>query len=221
MFGAVSAVINLQPSIRLTFEAAREQLLVHILGVLIAFAIGFTAGASPLSMGLVVVIIIWLYLRLRLHRGVLMGIVAALFVMSSSPDQFISHALSRTGVIFIGLMVAAMVNVLLFRPRYRGLLLEKLRTSSQENVQFFRILTMLLGSCETVVRVNQKPRFSICDGLPVDPEPLSESLWEQLKDAMEEWQNKNSGSYYSHALLDLSVVAASIRGVARRGKELV
>lgn len=320
LFGAVSAVINLQPSIRLTFESAREQLIVHVLGVLIAFAVGFTVGASPLTMGLVVVIIIWLYSRLSLNRGVLMGIVAAIFVMSSAPDQFVSHAVSRTGVIFIGLLVASVVNVLLFRPRYKEQLVEKLKTASVEttglfvsaikaftvtdNVNFGKyrerlqknitllddchklaghyiheefpfgnladesgsqniikfigynreiaektrevceimtirtkrrvehgnpplskdfqaILDMLISGCETIEMVNEKLRLSVCDGLAVTPEPVTESFWEQLKDMVEQWQNQNNGSYYLHALLDVSVVAANIRWVARQGKELL
>lgn len=320
LFGAVSAVVNLQPSIRLTFESAREQIIVHVLGVLIAFGVGFTVGASPITMGLVVVIIIWLYSRLKLHRGVLMGIVAAIFVMSSASEQFVSHAVSRTGVIFIGLLVASVVNVLLFRPRYREQLVEKLKTASSEitglfvtaikafcatdNVDFEMIgrklesslvllddchklanlyiheefpfgnladesesqriikfirynkeigektrdvcdvvkirnkrrmehgnpplstdfqviLDMLLSSCETIEMVNEKLRLSVCDGIVATPEPVTESFWEQLKGVVEQWQNQNNGSYYLHALLDVSVVAANIRWVARQGKELL
>lgn len=318
LFGAVSAVINLQPSLRLTFEAAREQLLVHALGVLIAFVVGFTIGASPIAMGIVVMIIIWLYSLLHLQRGVLMGIVAAIFVMSSAPDQFISHALSRSAVIFIGLVVALAVNVLLFRPRYEKKLTEKLKTATEETVEFFaaairsfgasdpqhyekcrermeanvkdleeclklanlyvheetlfgspaedsraqkiiayieynlemmgkaqeiceitisrskrrwthgnlplskdfrEILDILLGSCDTISRINEKLRLYFCEGQAVEPEPFSETLWEQLKEALEQWQN--SGSYYLHALLDISVVAANIRWAARQGKELL
>ena len=40
-FGAVSAVINMQPSIFLSFRAAKDQILVHILGVLAGFCFGY------------------------------------------------------------------------------------------------------------------------------------------------------------------------------------
>lgn len=249
-----------------------------------------------------------------------MGIVAAIFVMSSASEQFVSHAVSRTSVIFIGLLVASAVNVLLFRPRYGEQLVEKLKTVSMETTSLFVtsikafaatdnvdfeilreklesnlimlddcrkladlyiheefpfgnlagesksqriikfigynreigekirevldvikirnkrrqdygnpplskdfqvILDMLLTSCETIEMVNEKLRLSVCDGIEVTPEPVTEGFWEQLKDVMEQWQNQNDGSYYLHALLDVSVVAANIRWVARRGKELL
>jgi hypothetical protein len=83
------------------------------------------------------------------------------------------------------------------------------------------ILGMLVSSCDTVEGVNEKLRLSICDGVSAKPELISENLWEHLKEAIEHWQNKNTGSYYLHALLDLSVVAVNIRWVARHGKGLL
>lgn len=322
VFGAVSAVINVQPSMYLTYRTAWNQLAIHVLGVGIAFALGFSLGGSPLTMGLATVIIIWLYRRLRLQQGILMGIVAAVFVMGSSPDQFIGHALERTGVIFTGLIVATIVNFLLFRPHYKERLahtlcdynsaavsffnsavaafvsldktapddleeklghlaglLEECRTlasfcaheefkeapdpfepgddwlkKSSEFIEYNRglvdrareiyeilpvrhrrrmklgepplseefrvILDMLSGSVMTIERVNKKLCSAVCLHTPVEAEPISEDFWEQLSKAVDEWQFKVTGSYYLHALLEISVVAANIRWAARRAKEI-
>lgn len=136
-FGAVSAVINMQPSIFLTLRAARDQVLVHILGVAAGFFFGYFLGVNPLSAGLIVMLLIPIYIKLNLHSGITMGIVAALFVLSSSTDEFLTHALARTGVIFIGLGSAMIVNVFLWPPKYTKQLKEKLRQSNEAAVLYF------------------------------------------------------------------------------------
>lgn len=136
-FGAVSAVINMQPSIFLTIRAARDQILVHILGVAAGFFFGYFLGVNPFSAGLIVMLLIPLYMKLKLHSGITMGIVAALFVLSSSTEEFLIHALARTGVIFVGLGSAMLVNVLLWPPKYSKLLKEALRQSNEAAVLYF------------------------------------------------------------------------------------
>lgn len=136
-FGAVSAVINMQPSIFLTLRAARDQILVHILGVLAGFFFGYFLGVNPFSAGLIVMLLIPVYIKLKLNSGITMGIVAALFVLSSSTEEFLVHAFSRTGVIFVGLITAMLINVLLWPPKYKKLLKEKLRQSNEAAVLYF------------------------------------------------------------------------------------
>jgi uncharacterized membrane protein YgaE (UPF0421/DUF939 family) len=137
LFGAISAVINLQPSIFLTFKTAKEQILVHLLGVISALICGYLLGGNALTMGLITIFIISLYVRLNLHSGITMGIVAALFVLSSSPEQFFQHALIRTGVIFIGLAAAMAVNIFIWPPRYRQQFKEKLNACNVAVVAYF------------------------------------------------------------------------------------
>lgn len=137
VFGAVSAVINMQPSVYLTFNTAREQVIIHILGVLTGMAFGYLLGGNPLTIGMAAVTIIIIYTRLKLKNGILMGIVAAIFIISSSPDQFLFHALSRSGVIFTGLIVAMAVNVVLWPPRYGGVFYEMLKECNAQSVDYF------------------------------------------------------------------------------------
>ncbi|MFZ5643740.1 MAG: FUSC family protein [Bacillota bacterium] len=137
VFGVVSAVVNIQPSVYLTFKTAWEQLAVHILGVCIGLAFGYLWGGNPLTVGVATVLIILIYTRLKLKSGILMGIVAAIFILTSSSDQFLDHAFSRSLVIFTGLLVAMAVNVLLWPPRYGGLFYEKLKDCNQRSVEYF------------------------------------------------------------------------------------
>ncbi|WP_425059057.1 hypothetical protein SCACP_37090 [Sporomusa carbonis] len=158
-FGAVSAVINMQPSIFLTLRAARDQILVHILGVAAGFFFGYFLGVNPMSAGLIVMLLIPLYIKLKLHSGITMGIVAALFVLSSSTEEFFMHALARTGVIFVGLGSAMLVNVMLWPPRYSKQLKETLRQSNEAAVLYFcRAVQDFVSLDDREIRVDMEQR---------------------------------------------------------------
>lgn len=162
-FGAVSAVINMQPSIFLSFRAAKDQILVHILGVLAGFCFGYFLGVTPLSAGLIVILLIPLYIKLDLHSGITMGIVAALFVLSSSTEEFLVHALARTGVIFVGLGAAMLINVVLWPPRYNQALKGKLRQANEAAVLYFcravQEYVGLEGSAQPQIEPEEKKRI--------------------------------------------------------------
>lgn len=136
-FGAVSAVINMQPSIFLTIKTAKDQIMVHILGVTTGLAFGYVFGSNPIIMGIITILLISLHIRFKFRSNVTMGIIAALFILSSSAEQFLPHALARTGVIFVGLSVAMFVNIILWPPRYKQQFKEKLLASNQQAVEYF------------------------------------------------------------------------------------
>ena len=136
-FGAVSAVVNMQPSIFLTVKTAKDQILVHMIGVGAGLAFGYLLGGSPLVMGIVSILLILVYIRLGLNSGISMGIVAAVFVMGSSQELFLPHALNRTGVIFAGLTTAMLVNLFLWPPRYNQQFKIKLQAGNEAAVEYF------------------------------------------------------------------------------------
>jgi len=137
VFGAVSAVINMQPSIFLSFKTLRDQFLVHLLAVTIAIALGYLVGGNPLSMGFITILIILLYRQIQMQNGIATGVVAAVFILSSSPDEFLLHAWMRTEVIFTGLFTAMLINVLFWPPRHQQKFREKLYECNQAVVQYF------------------------------------------------------------------------------------
>ncbi len=136
-FGAVSAVINMQPSIFLTIKTAKDQILVHILGVVTGLAFGYLFGSSPVIMGVITILLISLHIRFNFQSSITMGIIAALFILSSSTEQFLPHALARTLVIFTGLIVAMVINITLWPPRFKTQFAEKLYESNQQAVFYF------------------------------------------------------------------------------------
>ena len=136
-FGAVSAVINMQPSIFLSVKTAQDQILVHILGVTTGLTFGYLVGGNPMVMGLITILLISLHIKFNFQSSITMGIIAALFVLSSSAEQFIPHALARSAVIFIGLSVAMITNIVLWPPRYQQQFKEKLEESNKAAILYF------------------------------------------------------------------------------------
>ena len=136
-FGAVSAVVNMQPSIFLTVKTSKDQIMIHMIGVGAGLLLGYLLGGSPVVMGLASVLLIMVYIRLGLHGGISTGVVAAVFVMGSSQELFLPHALNRTGVIFAGLTTAMFVNLLLWPPRYGRQFKAKLKEANEAAVAYF------------------------------------------------------------------------------------
>ncbi|MBP2645889.1 MAG: hypothetical protein H6Q75_1329 [Firmicutes bacterium] len=318
-FGAVSAIVNMQPSIFLTLKMAVNQIVVHVVGVFVGLLLGYLFGGNPVSMGVITILIIAIYIKLRLEAGITMGIIAALFVVSGGQDQFITHALARTSVIFVGLGTAMIINIALWPPRYSKQFPVMIRESNEASVRYFCqaitsyvqlenqepeldskqqesvyrlnrkvrdlyellkreeeviasaqkqhldvlgkliaynesitkkadriydlipgrverriqagtpeisnefrvILQMLENSTNTIMRLNQKLRSVLIDGMEVQLEEIKEDYWEQLSQAVEAWQPMVKGTYHFHGLMDAIVTANEIKWASREAKRLL
>jgi hypothetical protein len=102
-------------------------------------------------MGLITILLIILYRKLNLQNGISTGVVAAVFVLSSSPEQFLPHALNRTAVIFTGLLTAMLINIALWPPRYGQQFKEKLKETNLEAVRYF------CAALQAYVRLGNEP----------------------------------------------------------------
>lgn len=318
-FGAVTAVINMQPSIYLTFKTTRDQILIHIIGVVLGISLGYIFGGNPITMGLTTVLIIAIYTRFKLQHGIVMGLVAAIFILDSPPETFLLHAMSRSLVIFVGLSVAMIVNIALWPPRYKQQFLSKLRESNELSARYFchavldfvyldkhdapnnevdknkltslnnetrqlarhlqldngnitkeqedhlraaremmlynealeekanriyeliparierraksgtppisqefkSILSILENGCPTILRINAKLRAIVCEKQEIGPEQFDDVYWESLTEAVEEWQQHLTSSYYLQALIEAAVVANELRWAARECKIII
>lgn len=140
VFAAVSAVMNIQPSIYRSFRNAVDQVFTHIISVGIAVLCGYLLGSNPIIIGFATILIITTNVRLKLVQGVAMGVVAGIFVLDAPQQDFINHALTRSYVVFVGLGTALLVNNLLPQPRYGDNFLSHLGKFNQETAGFFEQL---------------------------------------------------------------------------------
>lgn len=126
IFAGAAALVNLQPTVGMSFYNAREQLFVHFLSIAIAILLGLSLGSNPLVMGLAAIIIIPLCIRFKWRASLSGGVMAAIFILSSPETQFFSHALTRSLAIFIGVGTALVINSTIAPPNYRKPLQQKL-----------------------------------------------------------------------------------------------
>lgn len=301
LFAALSAVINLQPSLYQSFKNAKEQIMVHITGVSVAMVIGWYLGANPVTMGLATILVITICIKRGWVTGISMGVVAAIFVLDAGSEAFITQALKRSSTIFVGLFVAMITNYLITPPNYEKELKARLKSDNHKAINLFskaicsfvalklpqengisgefdslakelEITKDLLQKHdyqEKGVNDNYSHWFSYNSGvmnrakeifalipqrlerremagnLPISPEfeallakliegrgsvlrfnnqmitgciPIDSShgdYWKEFSEIVDLWQSRTSGTYYTLALQEISLVAYEIRWVIR------
>lgn len=161
LFAAAATVLNLQPSLGLSFINAREQLLTHFVSIGIAILIGLVLGTNPLCSGLAAIAVILVCNRLRLRSGISSGVMSAIFILASPSELFINHAATRSITILIGVGMALLVNLTIAPPNYgRPLRAKLLELNEQVSQAFSRAVqcffSLAIPSAEELVDETQK-----------------------------------------------------------------
>lgn len=125
-FAAITAVVNMQPSVSKSLSNAWEQIGVHLLAIVLSLIIGLLFGTNPIFIGTTVVILILFCNRIGWPSGIVMGIVSIIFILDSPRETFLIHALSRSLSIFVGLGAALLINRVLAPPKYKSKFLSTL-----------------------------------------------------------------------------------------------
>lgn len=136
-FAAITAVVNMQPSVSKSINNAGQQIGVHLLGAALSLIMGLTLGPNPLTIGAAVIIIILLCNKIGWSDGISLGIVSIIFILSSPSETFLTHALGRTLTIFVGLGVALLINRVLVPPKHKPKLLSSLHTLLLFSSEYF------------------------------------------------------------------------------------
>jgi len=145
IFAAISVVVNMQPSVRKALHNAWEQVGVHLLSIILAVLMGLTLGTSPMVTGLAVILIILLCNRLGWSGGITVGVVTIVFILDSPVDGFLTHAGVRSLAVFLGLVVALVVNRILLPPEHKGKLFYELERLFRDSSTYFldRVITFI------------------------------------------------------------------------------
>lgn len=168
-FAAITAVVNMQPSVSKSLNNAWEQIGVHLLAAILSLIIGLFLGTNPITIGLGVILLILLCNRIGWSGGIVLGIVSIVFILDSPPETFLTHALARTLSIFIGVGVALLINRVLAPPRYKIKLLSTLRSL------FLLTSAYFLESLHTYIQAGNLTSFQ-----KPDPQELNNLLEEVI-----------------------------------------
>lgn len=126
IFAGAATVLNMQPSVGKSLYNAKEQIIVHFVSIGIAIISGLILGTHAISMGFSTVLVILICNNFKWRSGMSGGIMAAIFILGSPPDQFVNHALIRSMAIVVGVAVALIINITIAPPKYDKMLKEKM-----------------------------------------------------------------------------------------------
>lgn len=115
-FGAVAAVLAVQPSITQARNAFQQQLVGNAVAGAVATLLGLWLPVNPLTMALGAVLTLGILVRFRLSEAAGLAVVVVLFVMDRPAHDFLLYTLGRMGTIVVGMTVGFLVNRLIRPP---------------------------------------------------------------------------------------------------------
>lgn len=147
-FGAVAAVLAVQPAISKARETFRQQLLGNAVAGLVATLLGMWLPVNPLTMALGAVLALGLLVRFRLTEAAGLAVVVVLFVLDRPEQDFLLYTLVRMGIIVVGMAVGFAVNRLIRPPDVLGRARAEVAAGERQVDQFMERLLLSLGSPE-------------------------------------------------------------------------
>lgn len=130
VFAAVAAVFTVQPTVYRTWRQVLDQVQTNTLGAAVALGANTLFGDSPISIGIVAVIVIMVSLRLKMENTISLTLVTVLAIMEAPGDDW-EFALNRFIIIMIGMSSAFLVNLLILPPKQGKAFAEGVRQSFQ------------------------------------------------------------------------------------------
>ncbi|GGB10212.1 aromatic acid exporter family protein [Macrococcus hajekii] len=114
----ISALFAMQPSVYQSYKSVLENLQGNTIGAVLAIIAVQLFGNHLLVIGLFTIILISLLAKLNLQNVTGLAVVTQLVIMEASGDDFMTAALTRFSFIMIGVLSAALVNLLFLPPQY-------------------------------------------------------------------------------------------------------
>lgn len=155
VFGAVAALLVVQPSVNQSLGKAIERSIGVIVGVLVAYGVGLVFGASSWIVLLAIVLAIFVAWALKLTPGTSNQVpISAMLVLSvgaSTPN----YALDRIVETIIGAAIAVVVNLLIVPPVLLGPAHESIIRLLDELAATFERLAAALSGSYTPARLEE------------------------------------------------------------------
>jgi uncharacterized membrane protein YgaE (UPF0421/DUF939 family) len=128
VFAGVAAILAIQPSIYRTWRYLLDQILTNTLGAIIALISIRFLGETPITIGLVMILVISLTLKLKMESTIPLVLITILAIMSAPHNEEILFTLNRFYIILVGVGSALIVNLVILPPKYKKNYVQKVRT---------------------------------------------------------------------------------------------
>ncbi|EZH65000.1 membrane protein [Bacillaceae bacterium JMAK1] len=142
-FAGLTAAFAIQPSIYKTYQTILEQLQANTIGAILAVVFGLAFGHEPFVIGVVVMLAIAIITRMNLESATIpVTLVTIIIIMGSAPnEEYLMYAISRFGLIMVGVFSAFLINMLFIPPKYEEKLYKKVVTMTENTAQWIRLTT--------------------------------------------------------------------------------
>ena len=135
---ATPAIWGMQPTVGESFKSAMRLVKLQSLAFIPAFLLGLTLGPNLVSLFFAVIIIYQIGIRLKMANQCTIGIVAAIFILTSPAEAFLRNALIRSFGVALGLTIAIIINRVVWPPRYRAELVRQAIQLNEMITRYFR-----------------------------------------------------------------------------------
>lgn len=129
---AIAAITTTMPSVTQSFEAFRRRLFSNIIGGVVAVGLMYTIGNSPVAIGIAVMLTIAILNAIKLSDMISLAVITVVAVMLTTAPNFMLIAVYRVLETFIGVLVAFLVNWLIFPPKYDEIFYSTLTDTTNE-----------------------------------------------------------------------------------------
>lgn len=204
-FAAITAVVNMQPSVSKALKNAGEQIVVNVVAVVLAIVVGYVLGDNPVIIGLTVVLIIVICIRAHWSGAITLGVLSVVFVLDSQQEEFLTHAVTRSEAIFIGLAVALVINRILAPPKYMDKFSTNIKSLFHDTAAYF------LESLHTFIHSTSLSSYAYQEPLSLKTELLE--VTELFEHAREEFTAENN-PVFAERMLEIC------RGFIERGQSI-
>lgn len=116
-FGAMKAM---RKTMALSVETLREQTLANVIGMIVAFIFGLLFGTSPIVVTLAVFVLFTILKALDWKDSYVMAAITmtSIMMLSTNNEMLFDRGFDRVLATLYGMIIAFLVNFLLFRPNY-------------------------------------------------------------------------------------------------------
>ncbi|TDM00768.1 FUSC family protein [Macrococcus carouselicus] len=135
----ISALFAMQPSVYQSYKSVLENLQGNSTGALLAIIAVQMFGNHLFVVGLTTIILISLLTKLNLQNVAGLAVVTQLVIMEASGDDFMMTAITRFAFVMIGVLSAALVNLLFLPPQYETKLYYNCQQLSNDIFKWLRL----------------------------------------------------------------------------------
>lgn len=144
-YAVIAAIIVMQPSVSDSWQKGVDRLLGTVMGAIAGAIFVSISPGNPLLAGIGTIILILIMNKLKWGEAIVIGTVVFIGIFISAEGGYISYAFHRTLDTSVGIIVAVIINYIIYPPDYYGKVMEETKRNFRDILKYsIRSLEVLL-----------------------------------------------------------------------------